>query len=204
MQNNHKSIFLNVANRFNYWIGLREPNYLADRWIGKTGYIPKSIHCKAKTSTNSGHNFGGLVVDPLLCPEAFDSSTLSNAIAKWQEFAFNGYLPANFSVEKSGSKKGLLLYQGQAIHADYDLFSLNLANAKGNITYTTLGEQNIIFKKVQPVLNMQFHTPLIQHGPEMAWQGVGAAESEQVLFFGPNNQFKQSSSHVSKNTDDWH
>lgn len=92
----------------NCWIGLREPNDLADKWIGKPGYLPKGVACQAKTSDNAGFGFSGLVVNPLLCPKAFKQSTLQEAREKWNGFAANNQLPAGVTCENEGREKAVL------------------------------------------------------------------------------------------------
>jgi hypothetical protein len=44
-------------------------------------------------------------------------------------------------------------------------------------------------EQIQHDLNNKLRIPMIQHGPEMAWnKGVGAAASEYVIWFGPKYQ----------------
>src|SRR2546429_7629979 len=80
MRQDHMQVFFEAAQQCTCWIGLREPNPLADKWIGKPGYIPKCENCKAKTADNPSFQFAGLVVAPTLRPEAFRRETLSAAI----------------------------------------------------------------------------------------------------------------------------
>lgn len=195
----HKEIFFAVAQQLNCWIGLREPNDLADQWIGKPGFVPKGVSCKAKTSDSAGFQFAGLVTDPTLCPEAFQQKTIEDAREKWKSFAGNNQLPGGYTCEKNGREKGLVKYHGNAIHADYDLMAVCNAGADGEIGYTTEEDQKGLFTRVERLLNMRFNTKMIQHGSEFMYKdGVGARETESVYFFGPNRKFKLSYSSMPK------
>ncbi|RDB05100.1 hypothetical protein [Runella aurantiaca] len=188
----HKEAFFKVADMLNCWIGLREPNPLADQWIGRVGYIAKGERCKAKTADNPSFRFAGLVTDPTLCPEAFTQATLTDALEKWKKFTFNNQLPSGFTRVESGSEKGLVKYEGAAIHADFDLMSINVADKNGHIGFTTRNDAHSLFIKAQPLLNHFFGSALIMHGSEFDWDGgIGARESEYVFYFGPKRQFKQ-------------
>ena len=44
MRRDHMDVFFKVAEQFECWIGVREPNPLADKWIGKSGYVPKGLN----------------------------------------------------------------------------------------------------------------------------------------------------------------
>jgi hypothetical protein len=50
MREDHRDVFFKTADKCGCWIGVREPNPLADNWIGKAGYVPKGLSCKAKTA----------------------------------------------------------------------------------------------------------------------------------------------------------
>jgi hypothetical protein len=158
----HKDIFFFAANTFNCWIGLREPNELSDPWIGKQGYTSKSMTCKAKSADNPSSKLtAGLVVNPVIRPEAFLDESLSVAKKKWEEFS-NGGLPSGYICDE----KGFVRYHG-------------LKRAKN------------LRKHVAVLVNNKIGCKMIQHGSEFEWKGgVGARESEQVYFFGPNRQFK--------------
>ncbi len=94
MKQEHKNAFLATADQFSCWIILREPNELSDRWIGRAGYKPKRVTCKAKSADDPVHPLGGLVVDPKLCPDAFASQSLTTVLETWEtEFLINGRYP---------------------------------------------------------------------------------------------------------------
>ena len=206
MLRQHIEIFLSVAVRLKCWIILREPNAESERWIGKSGYIPKSEICKAKTSDNPSFNYSGLVIDPILFPQAFlDPIKASN---KWRDFAPNDILPNQFSRETIGPNAGILKYEGNAIHTDYDLMTIVKATDDlNNCAYTSDSEEASLFFLVEIDINIETGLKMIQHGTEFdwTWDGVGAASRERVLIFGPKRQFFNSiSSMPMMENDKWH
>ncbi len=196
MKQTHKNVFFEAADQFTCWIGLREPNALSAKWIGVPRHIPKGEECKAKTADNAAHRFGGLVVDPTTCPEAFTRTSLQSAIKTWQQKFLNaGRMPAGFTCADTGLEKGLVKYNGSAIYADFDLMAINRSNLNGDFLPTSFSEQKELFAKVEPVLNRGLGAKLIQHGAEFMWdKGLGARESEFVLWFGPARRFRQTMS----------
>jgi hypothetical protein len=193
MRETHKGVFFNVAQQFTCWIGLREPNELTDKWIGRAGYQPKGEACKAKTADNPVHRLGGLVVDPTRCPDAFKPATLRTAIDTWEKkFLIGGRLPMNFTRIESGTEMGLVKHNGAFMYADFDLMAIIRSNAQGEFLPTSNAEQKQLYAAVEPVLNRGLGVRLIQHGAEFMWdQGVGARESEFVLWFGPRRRFNR-------------
>lgn len=185
----HFAVFRSVARREGCWIGLREPNPLGDRWIGRPQYVPKPLSCKAKTATNLNHPFGGLVVSPLLCPGAFTSSTMAKAKECWNEkFLTGGQLPASFSV----TPDGLVKTHGACIHPDYDLMSVVRSNSSGEMIHTSHSEELSLFIELQWEINHDLGIDMIQHGTEfMFTTGIGAADFEYILWFGPNGRFRR-------------
>jgi hypothetical protein len=199
MLNQHKKIFFDAAERYQCIIGLREPNELADKWIGKPMYTPKGEYIKAKTADNSGHRFGGLVVNPFVCPEAFKDP--AKAKRKWSDFAVRTQISTSPGGWFYVDKDGLLREHGEAIHADFDLMYICKAGKSGELQFTTREESRALFRPVQTFINMQIGSPMIQHGPEFDWdEGIGAKEEEWILSFGPSRKFNQQMSyfHTSK------
>ncbi len=190
MQQSHKNAFFAAAQQFTCWIGLREPNVLSEKWIGRPGHVPKGAACKAKTADNPGHRFSGLVMDPVLCPDAFIGTSLSDALKKWKnDFARGGNLPLGFSRAESGPEKGLVKEKGSAIYADFDLMAINKSNPEGEFLFTDLPEQRALFAKVEPMLNGALGAKLIQHGAEFMWdEKIGARTRENVIWFGPGRR----------------
>lgn len=195
-----KDVFFDAAERHQCWIGLREPNPLAERWIGRSGYTPKMEACKAKTADNSRHEFAGLVVDPILCKNAFKPETVKAAQETWKnKFLKGDMLPVGFTRDTKGSQKGLVKYNGQAIYADFDLMAVNRSNENGDFVPTTLQEETDLFNAIAPLLNKGFGSQMIQHGAEFMWEGgVGARESEYVYWFGPGRRFQVGTSSMPK------
>ncbi|MEQ1764735.1 MAG: hypothetical protein ABL984_16520 [Pyrinomonadaceae bacterium] len=196
MKENHKNVFFAAAQQFTCWIGLREPNELSAKWIGQPRYVPKMEECKAKSADNASHRFGGLVVDPTICPEAFTATSLQAAIRTWQQkFLKGNNLPPGFFRAENGPEKGLVKFNGSAIYADFDLMAINRSNLNGDFLTTSQNEQKELFAKVAPMLNQGLGAKLIQHGAEFMWdKGLGARESEFVLWFGPGRRFRQTMS----------
>jgi len=196
MRPDHMEVFYKAAAECACWIGVREPNPLADRWIGRPGYIPKAANCKAKTSDNPTFALAGLVVDPTMRPEAFKPNTLASAVDTWKnKFLIGDRLPPGFTCIPAGSERGLVKYSGSAIFADYDLMAISRSSQEGEMLFTTDAQQKELFAKVEPLLRQGLRLPMIQHGTEFMWTGgVGAREFEWVLWFGPGHRFNRGQS----------
>ncbi len=196
MKREHHRIFLEAAQRYNCWIGLREPNPLADKWIGRAGYIPKSDKVKAKTADQSDHPLAGLVVDPTLCPKAFSAASRERAKANWNPAG----LPSGAQVVQDGPQKGLVLLDGKGIYADFDLMCLVKADERGEMAYTTGSEAMALHARVALFINTRMRVKMIQHGPEFDpdFHDVGAKENELVLYYGPGGKSRAGYSSMSK------
>lgn len=201
----HLSAFKQAADRNCCWIGLREPNQTANYWIGREGCIPKNRYVKAKTADAPGHPLAGLVVDPHQNPAAFKKSTLPRAYEKWDDFIKE--LPHGISItsDRNGKRHGLVLLNGKAIHADYDLMFLIRSNEQGDWLNTSQLEQARLYQKVSKFINTSIRTPMIQHGTEFMYKkGVGAAEAEIVHCFGPGGRVTILNSSMPKSSETWH
>lgn len=189
MRSDHFAIFKSVAANHTCWIGLREPNPLGDKWIGRPNHVPKPLTCKAKTATNSNHRYGGLVVSPIMCPDAFSRPKLDKAKESWQDnFLVGGRLPAGFGL----TENGLVTIRGARIHPDYDLMSVVRSGERDEMIFTTHAEAEAMFDDVQWAINSDLGIDMIQHGAEFMWTGgIGAADFEYVLWFGPNGKFRR-------------
>jgi hypothetical protein len=183
-----------VAEKHACIIGVREPNPLAERWMGQAGCAPKSVRCKAKTADNPGFEYAGLVTSPELRPEAFMPATLPLAREAWRKFAANG-LPMGFTLVAEGRERGLVRERGQRIYADYDLMAIVRSDARGAFRETSQKQQRELFDKVHRELNAAFGSDLIQHGAEFMWDGgLGARAREYVFWFGPGRTLNVSQS----------
>src|SRR5262245_1948414 len=193
MLQNHMDVFFAAADQCSCWIGVREPNSLAEKWIGKPGYIPKGLNCKAKTSDNSSFAWAGLVVDPTARAEAFTKGTLIEATNTWKnKVPKPQHLPPGFTCVQVGPERGLVKFGGSAIFADYDLMAISRSNSRGEMLFTDRAQQDALFGRVEPLVNKALGVPMIQHGPEFAYEaGVGAREFEWVFWFGPGRKFKR-------------
>lgn len=203
MRESHKNAFYYAANKFTCWILLREPNPLSTKWMGRSGYIPKDLTCKGKTADNPTHPFSGLVVDPTKCPEAFKPGSRRTALKTWNEkFVENSRLPAPFTSVDSGRQKGLVKRNGMFIYADYDLMKVMKSNENGDFTdipdddkqvsfeeQQAFKEEKALFEEVRKVINLIIGIPLIQHGTEFMYDGVGGRHLENILWFGPGKRF---------------
>ena len=209
MRESHRQIFHQVAQELQCWIGVREPNPLADKWMGTNGCVPKMSRCKAKTADNADFQYAGLVVDPTICEEAFKATSLQAALNSWRKLLIplmqfktgrelviprpgqeRSCLPVGFTKIETGPQQGLVQFNDSFIHSDYDLMAVNRSNESGEFLQTSRSEQAALYEKAGPMLNRGLGTPMVQHGPELDWdQGVGAKEFEMIFWFGPGNRF---------------
>lgn len=149
MKQNHRDVFFRVAEELNIWIGLREPNPLADDWIDYTWTQPKMADCKAKTSDNPSFDCAGLVVNPLLVPQAFKPESKRSAEFVWKnKFAKYGNhideLPSGFEYWRATDREpygegiwhGVIAYRGKPIFADYDIMTVVPINESGGFEFT--------------------------------------------------------------------
>jgi len=142
----HVDGFKRTAGRFQVWILVRRGNPKSLQWIGKSGYIPKMLDCKAKTAEMDveGHLTAGLVTSPILLPQAFGPEKLQKALGEWEKFApklytFNTQTSLaddragkhyTIQTDKTHRHYGCVMYKpvfrslGEFIHADYDLYAV--------------------------------------------------------------------------------
>jgi len=79
-----------------------------------------------------------------------------------------------------------------AIHADFDLMYICKAGNIGEAIRTSREDAKLIFRPVQEFINLRIGSPMIQHGPEFDYEGVGAKDEEWILNFGPCRNFSSS------------
>ena len=146
MPQRHVDAFKRAAGHFKVWILVRKGNPASKKFIGRPGYIPKMLDCKAKTAEVDVRGEGstaGLVTSPILVPEAFPNK-LSRAREEWAKFESHVYFfdpKSNMASDKAGKhytiqmdKKhkhyGCVMYKpvfrsaAEYIHADYDLYAI--------------------------------------------------------------------------------
>lgn len=185
MKTEHKEIFFKAANQFNCWIGLREPNKLADKWIAKPGFSPKGLNCKAKTADNEIHKLSGLVVNPFLCPDAFKSATLNEAKEKWTtKFFLNGKPPIGFVCIETGQDRGLVKYLNNALYADFDLMSLTSSDEIGGMVFTDEQSQKT-FRRSKKIFKSSTEGSTNTARPRDVVQGNRPVETGVSLFLRP-------------------
>ncbi|MCW5748840.1 MAG: hypothetical protein KIT36_21810 [Alphaproteobacteria bacterium] len=145
--------FAEAAVLYKVYIAVRRTNAEALQYIGKAGYIPKMLDCKAKTAdydsllNGSLYKTAGLVVDPnIVGAGAYRSGKHAKAMSEWEKFkphlgptaGADGrpwYLPADRSylvqTDPASPHFGCVMYcknglrtAGQFIHGDYDLYAV--------------------------------------------------------------------------------
>jgi len=159
----HVEGFKRAAARFQVWILVRRGNPKSLPWIGKPGYIPKLLDCKAKTAENDVNGPGstaGLVASPILLPTAFGPKKLAKALVEWEKFAPHLYAFSprtshaddkagkHYTIQMDRTHKhyGCVMYKpvfrslGEYIHADYDLYAVvPYAEPASNVRVTETG-----------------------------------------------------------------
>ncbi len=193
MRPQDKSIFLEAANAFQVWILVRRTNRASLDYIGKPGYTPKRIDCKAKTADidRPPYKLAGLVVDASLHSKAFKPDKTQKAKDAWA--AMKPLLGSVYTVDTDPKSRhyGCVLLQGCYIHGDYDLYDvIDVTQAHRNLALvgTLLGQPHRRGPKVldvQKFINSRIGSPMVQHGGEAQY----ADHSEQAVdAFGPNGE----------------
>lgn len=199
MEEEHRDVFWDAADIFECWIGVREPNPYSQDYQNFSDAIPKPEECKAKTSDNPECDLRGLVVSPIERPDAFQGGSIQRARDTWNnQFLVDGKVPAGFTVEKGGADHGLVRLNGMKIFADYDLMTLVPSNDRGEYLDADAEDVAALAMQVEHFVNRRLPKPMIQHGPEFLFDGVGAKHGEFVLWFGPGRRFHIGPSSVSK------
>lgn len=226
----HRDAFFEVATTHHCWIGLRDPNALADPWIGRQGCYPKPITCKAKTADVPGKPFSGLVVSPWILDDHFSMSRLDKARRSWEQF--QGLLKESDDPDPSfqairrvqtlttasapsrtdsrlmlcgtdstkydyllivdGPRRGVVLYRGMQIFADYDLFAIVGVDGEGRMTAQWSESRHAEkYREVMSALNtkFQFSIDMVQHAADFDWKkGTATSVGDSVLWFGPRRE----------------
>lgn len=226
----HRDAFFEVATSHHCWIGLRDPNPLADPWISKQGCYPKPITCKAKTADVPGKPFSGLVVSPWILDDHFSMSRRDKARRSWEQFQSLVWEtedpdPGFWAVRRvqsmatssaaggsqtrvmlcgsdstkydyqlivDGPRRGVVLYRGMQIFADYDLFAVAGADSDGRMAAQWSELQHPErYRKVMQALNskFQFSLDMVQHGADFDWtKGTASGPRDYILWFGPKRE----------------
>jgi len=192
MRPQDKIIFLAAASSLNLWILVRRTNPESLKYVGRAGYGPKRIDCKAKTADYNVGKFelAGLVVDPDIHPKAFKSSKLSKAMQEWKKM--ENHL-GTYKIESRTNNRhfGCLMLHGNYIHGDYDLYDIiDPAQPHRNLALVSElhGMRHVIGankKKVMDYVNSRIGSPMIQHGGEAQYADIS---DQSIDVFGPEGQ----------------
>jgi len=193
MRSQDKAVFLEAARQLQVWILVRRTNPASLQYIGRPGYSPKRIDCKAKTADADvpPYKLAGLVVDPGIHPRAFKPDKAAKAQSCWA--AMKPVIGGLYKVDTNPNSThyGCLQLQGSYIHGDYDLYDvIDITQAHRNLAAveTLLGQPHRRGAKViavQEFVNSRIGSPMIQHGGEAQY----ADHSEQAIdAFGPSGE----------------
>jgi hypothetical protein len=193
MRTQDKTIFLEAANKFQVWILVRRTNRASLEYIGRPGYTPKRIDCKAKTADLDVAPFklAGLVADPTIHSGAFRVDKRATANRFWAEMKPLTNPVYKVDLNKQSRHYGCLMLNGSYIHGDYDLYDvIDLVHARRNLGAVEIlfGQPHIRGYKVTPVqeyINARIGSPVVRHGGETQYKD----HSEQSIdAFGPNGE----------------
>jgi hypothetical protein len=210
-------IFRDVAKTHGVWVLVRRSNNRSLRYIGRTGYMPKRIDCKAKTAILdvTGRELAGLVVVPPIHVEAFTRPKRAKAMQCWQRFLMDHGVPSSrkakpieqgleeakslndkrgpytVDLDERSRHYGCLMFQGRWIHGDYDLKDIiPVGQERRNIALVEElhGQPNMR----GPKLAMVQDYVNLRIGVPMVQHGAEAQYAdhadERVDVFGPNGQ----------------
>lgn len=194
MRPTDKQIVLQAAREMNLWILVRRTNPASLQYIGRPGYTPKPIDCKAKTADrNVGQcQSAGLVVDPTVQPFAFSPGKLEKALREWRMHSQEMLGSGRYTVDNSDARTyGFVKLKGEYLHGDYDLYDIidpeqanrNLASVESLLGQPHMRGPNLY--RVQNFVNAKIGVPMVQHGGEMQY----ADHSDQSIdVFGPSGE----------------
>ena len=195
MRDQDRIAFRQAAQRFGVYVLVRHTNPASLAFIGRAGYYPKPIDCKAKTA-DGNHALAGLVVDPNRVPQAFSPGRLEKAKKEWAKFAplLGG---GRFLVEENEQSDhfGCVVFRGRDyLHGDYDLKDVILAgrHARRNLALveTLHGQEHrrgYRVRDVQDYVNLLIGVPVVQHGGSAQFSDH---EDEPVDRFSPDGTWK--------------
>jgi len=193
MRPQDKAIFLEAARKFQVWILVRRTNVASLQYIGKPGYMPKRIDCKAKTADVDipPYRLAGLVVDPNIHPNAFKPHKSQTAKEAWGNM--RSVIGSVYTVDQNSKSQhyGCVQFQGRYIHGDYDLYDIiDVTQPHRNLALvdTLLGQPDRRGAKVltvQEFINSRLGSPMIQHGGEAQYKDHS---QQSIDAFGPNGE----------------
>jgi hypothetical protein len=194
----HKAIFARVAKEpptgVGVWILVRGTNKNSLNYIGRSGYTPKPIDCKAKTAKLGP--CAGLVVNPYEAAQAFDDLPAQKRF--WDEHGNPlkySSRAARYSIESTGPLKGCVKLDGRYIYGDYDLKAVVVpGHESATVALVTelQGVQNARrgpkFFEVQRLVNNAIGVEMVQHGAEDEFTGHS---DDSIFVFGPKGEYEE-------------
>jgi hypothetical protein len=193
MRPQDKTLFLEAARKYQVWILMRRTNVESLKYIGRAGYTPKRIDCKAKTADVdiAPYALAGLVVDPTVHSKAFKPGKAQSAKDSWVRMQPLSASMYTVDTNQKSRHYGCLKFQGSYIHGDYDLYDIiDVTQAHRNLALveSLLGQphrRGPYVLTVQDFINSRIGSPMIQHGGEAQY----ADHSEQPIdAFGPDGE----------------
>jgi hypothetical protein len=201
-----KRIFAEAAKKFQVWLVLRQSNPASLNYIGKFGYFPKPITCKAKTADDDAitgrgakrhtYDTAGLVVDPTIHKNVFSADKRDEAYGLWNDFKAK-YLDAkgsDYAVDRDAKSQhyGCVLYKGKYLHSDYDLYDI-IAVGHENANLTVVGERDgapdfrpAHLYPVEDYVNARIGAEMVHHGGQYQFT---PHTKHFVEVFGPKGEF---------------
>jgi hypothetical protein len=197
-----RAVFTEAAKHFQVWILVRGTNTASLPYIGRPGYYPKPIDCKAKTADRDlgQYRLAGLVADPNQHPKAFGPGKLPKAVAIWDKFqkelggplfaygkgpnpGMTGRRGFNLDTNPRSAHFGCLTLNRLYLHGDYDLYDIidpknPLSNeAIEEMLYGVRHMRSPLLQPIQDWINARIGVQVVQHGGEMQF----ADHSEQTV-----------------------
>ncbi len=186
-----RRIFSECAVSLKLWILVRRTNPKSLDYVGRAGFIPKPIECKAKTADEGSQ--AGLVVSADVLPNVFEPQKRGKALRIWEDFVIHHLGKDGFDVDadKNSPRYGCLRQRGKYIYGDYDLYDIVLPD-QANRNLALVGKlhdqdhrRGPKFYEVQRFINSRIGAPMVQHGGEAQFTD----HSEQILdAFGPQGE----------------
>jgi hypothetical protein len=194
MRATDKQIFLDAARHFQVWILVRRTNPAAFEYIGRPGFYPKPIECKAKTADNDigRYKLAGLVIDPTGREAAFKPGRLADVLACWRQT--QPLVGTVFTVDRDAQSPhcGCLMLQKNYLHGDYDLYDIiDITQPSRNLGAVEVlhGQPHMRgpkFLRVQNFVNSRIGSPVLQHGSDA--QYLSEHRKETIDAFGPGGE----------------
>jgi hypothetical protein len=205
----HIPAFQKAAKRWAVWILVRSSNPASRQYIGKPGYVPKRLDCKAKTAKidRPPHRLAGLVASPEIHPLAFGGRDVLKEWRDFQKYLYvpvpgqpRMYLPAGkpYTIESDRRHVhyGCVIFTRYGlstdknfIYGDYDLYAIvsekdptnNVFVEETRLHADMPHNRSPELFDVQHFLNRELGVPMILHGTQETYSEH--TEDEIVLFW---------------------